>query len=166
MLLLAFHIFFKTRDFEEEYRRKADQIRARHYQRFSDELENIIETREARRASESDELLEVDPFDEVEATAGAREAARDVDEWTSIIEDGKRILRRIGVSLGITAAAILMMMISFTVTGSVEVMLSVAYYSVLFPGVLTVVFAGAYIRLTRKLDEEFVSLKHLGGKEG
>lgn len=165
LLVLGVQIIFYTRSFGDEYEGKRDAIKEVKNTLLVEEIDKLFELRGGtRRGGEPPEAgvnIFVDEGDEVrhfESLAEVRQLATEVEEWVGVIERGKSVIRKLGLSVianGVIFGAIFTVIVS---SGDMVLVSYIAEY-VLGPAlILLVLYVLKYFGLVRKIDKEIVGV--------
>lgn len=154
-------IFFHTNTFKQEYEETVRGLIAESSNKLQKLINKLIDLR--KNSTEVD-MIEVDIFPELGydleegVLAEIRGISANVEFWLKAIEDGKRILRWISISL-ILLASILFVIVVIISLYDIRYAVLVAEY-IGGPCLLGVIYnIGRYIKLVRILDKENIRLK-------
>ena len=160
IIVAGVQIFFHTNTFKQEYEDSVKRLIAESSNKLQKEM-NKLEC--FRKDSIKVDVLEEDLFPELgydlaeEALAKIREISVDVEFWLKAIEDGKKILRWISISLILLASVLFVAVFIFSLYGIGYGALIVEYVG--GPCLLGVVYnVNRYFKLVRRLDEENIRL--------
>lgn len=154
-------IFFHTNTFKQEYEETVRSLIAESSNKLQKLINKLIDL---RKDSTEVDILEVDVFPELGydveevVLAEIREISATVEFWLKAIEDGKRILRWISISLTLLASVLLVLVFIISLYGIGYGVLVAEYIG--GPCLLGVIYnTSRYFKLVKILDDENIRLK-------
>lgn len=157
LLALGVQIIFYTKSFGEEYEEKRDAIREAKNTLLVDEIEELLDFRK----SSTEEGIYVDEGDvirEFETLARVRQYAMEVESWVGIIERGKGLIRKLGLSF-IASGVIVGIVFTLLISMGDKTLASLVIVYILGPSMLVLIFfALRFVRLVRSIDNEIVAV--------
>lgn len=164
ILAIGVQIFFYTNTFKQEYEDSVRRLIAESSNKLQEEISKLDFGKGGITLSLSKEVLEEDLFPELGydleegVLAKIREISVDVEFWLKAIEDGKRILRWMSISL-ILLASVLFVIVFIISLYDISYAVLVAEY-IGGPCLLGVIYnINRYLKLVRILDKENIRLK-------
>lgn len=165
ILAIGVQIFFYTNTFKQEYEDSVRRLIAESSNKLQKEISKLEHFRkDGIKLSLLKEDLEEDLFPELGydleegVLAKIREISVDVEFWLKAIEDGKRLLRRMSISL-ILLASVLFVIVFIISLYDISYAVLVAEY-IGGPCLLVVIYnTDRYFKLVRILDKENIRLK-------
>ena len=164
ILAIGVQIFFYTNTFKQEYEDSVRRLIAESSNKLQEEISKLDFGKGGITLSLSKEDLEEDLFPELgyDLEEGVltkiREISVDVEFWLKAIEDGKRILRWMSISL-ILLASVLFVIVFIISLYDISYAVLVAEY-IGGPCLLGVIYnINRYLKLVRILDKENIRLK-------
>jgi len=161
IIIAGVQIFFHTNTFKQEYEDSVRRLIAESSNKLQKEINKL---EHFRKDSTEVDILEEDLFPELgydlaeEALAKIREISVDVEFWLKAIEDGKRILRWISISLILLASVFFVAVFIFSLYGISYGALIAEYIG--GPCLLGVIYnVNRYFKLIRRLDKENIRVK-------
>jgi len=163
LLGLGVQIIFYTKSFGEEYEKKRDAIREVKNTFLVDEIGKLIKMlkdKGSTKLTESDKQIILDegaPIRQFETLASIRRMAMDVEEWVGIVEYGKALIRKLGLTL-IGNGVIVAIIFSFLILDNVLIASLICIY-ILGPFLfLLIYFAVGFTLILKKIDIEYISV--------
>lgn len=164
ILAIGVQILFYTNTFKQEYEDSVRRLIAESSNKLQEEISKLDFGKGGITLSLSKEDLEEDLFPELGydleegVLAKIREISVDVEFWLKAIEDGKRILRWMSISL-ILLASVLFVIVFIISLYDISYAVLVAEY-IGGPCLLGVIYnINRYLKLVRILDKENIRLK-------
>ena len=161
ILAIGVQIFFRTNTFKQEYEKTVRSLIVESSNKLQKLINKLIDL---RKDSTEVDILEVDVFPELGydveevVLAEIREISATVEFWLKAIEDGKRILRGISISLILLASVLFVMVFIISLYGIGYGVLVAEYIG--GPCLLGVIYnVNRYFKLIRRLDKENSRIK-------